>query len=529
MKEALIHFAEMLLRRKLNSNIWHGILGKYAILALPMFGCLFFLSIKDIGLTIPERLKSCIFLWIEILLVLFLLTGVCIIAASNDSIWSDEVVSMRYIRYSFMDYMKTAIFREAHPPLKDFFNRVWAYFFTDSRFSMKFLSIVPTVLAMIFGGYFLRTKFSDKSAVIYLLSLCASTTVLHQSVELRMYSWAFFFVTMTAISSYYCLENRRFRNWLIFIFFAECCAYTYYWAAFLAGLIYCFLLLYIVLYDRAQIKKVLFTAVCAIILYSPWAIVVFLSLKRVDNTIGWIPRPTLNSLFHFLKYPFYSGSWDFRNVFLFIFIITCIIFLIKYVKSIIFEKCPKKYFYSMTLISCPALLLVFMFTVSFFIKPIIIDRYLYPSHGLLYLFFAITVSSIPKRLSNMGCFLLLWISILSMGTKFNDEYMQNEEHEKFMAFWNSNINVEDTIIYDENISGHIPNVINYLFPQNKNIIRSYDQLSSMEEKSKNVWIIADRENNIVLDEYTKLIAELREDFYYFNIYYTDNIEALVSK
>jgi hypothetical protein len=95
---------------------------------------------------------------------------------------------------------------------------------------MKMVSVFPTILMVIFASLFLKKEFSDKTAIIFLLSCIASQSIAHYSIEIRMYSWALFFITMMAVSAWYFLKSGKIRWWMAMLFCTVSAAYTHYFA-----------------------------------------------------------------------------------------------------------------------------------------------------------------------------------------------------------------------------------------------------------------------------------------------------------
>jgi hypothetical protein len=398
---------------------------------------------------------------------------------------------------------------------------------------------------MLLVAYFLRIQFSDKHAILFLLCLNASQTVLHQSIEIRSYSWAFFFVVMTGILAFYCLRSGKNKHWLFFIFFAECCAYTHYHAAIIAAIIYLLIIAYLVINHRIRLIKVIAMVAFAILLYIPGLIVLFIQIRSgmMNNVSAWIPRPNTSIIKHFIYYPFSTGFYQASGIFFLLFIIPSIIFIVKNLYKIFYlKKTDLNDIYYLILSISPFIYFIFLLIFSLLIRPIIYDRYLYMSFGLVYLSFIISANNVYKgRIYLLVCIILFGIGFLSFSSKFNIEHIQNEGYKNTQYFWRENIKPEDAIIYTKDINGHVPIVISYLFPEYKNIYGnnnrniyspqafSYEDFLFNKDKFKNVWIIGNRDSDILTDEQTTMRSELWEDWYYFNIYYTTVPEIVLSK
>jgi hypothetical protein len=182
--------------------------------------------------------KKCVYLFVEIGVILFFVaTLFMFIADSPFAIWSDEVWSIKAYKGTFVDIVSTYS-HDLYPPMEGVLRKNFAYLFTGSLFSMKAFSIIPTILTMAFMFLFLKKEFSDKVAIIFLLSFCASKPIIHFSTEIRMYTWALFFISMLIPTSWYIVKTSKIKWWCLFAFSAVCAAYTHYYAALNAAIVY---------------------------------------------------------------------------------------------------------------------------------------------------------------------------------------------------------------------------------------------------------------------------------------------------
>jgi uncharacterized membrane protein len=75
-----------------------------------------------------------------------------------------------------------------HPPLFFLLEKAWSLIFGDGVFAMKCLSILPVVLTMLVTARFLGKEVSPRAAVLFLLCVIASESVVHYRIEIRVYS-----------------------------------------------------------------------------------------------------------------------------------------------------------------------------------------------------------------------------------------------------------------------------------------------------------------------------------------------------
>ena len=89
------------------------------------------------------------------------------------------------------------------------------------------------------------------------------------SSEIRMYSWAGVFVTLTGIYTYRIVskESNK-KNWILFAIFSLLSAYTHYFAMMTIGIINLMLFAYTIK-NKKYIKEFLITGITQIILFIP--------------------------------------------------------------------------------------------------------------------------------------------------------------------------------------------------------------------------------------------------------------------
>jgi uncharacterized membrane protein len=111
---------------------------------------------------------------------------------------------------------------------------------------VKIASIVPVILIMILVTIKSKKLFSEKQekiALIFNLLIAFIPIAFTMNIELRMYTWAMFFCTCSGIYAYEIYkDSKKKSNMLLFIIFSLCAAYTHYFAAITAFVIYAFLL-----------------------------------------------------------------------------------------------------------------------------------------------------------------------------------------------------------------------------------------------------------------------------------------------
>jgi hypothetical protein len=460
-RSALISIAEAILRRQINHEVWNSRL-LFMVLAGPLLSGLLLFSLwkKTPALLAATQKKPCIFTAVEILLIAFFIGEVLFLAASNKAIWADEAYSLAPIQRSWQDLM-AIVNIDVHPPLFFALGKCWAAVFGDGIFSMKVLSIIPMVLSLILGCLFLKKEFSRTASLLFALCFLASETIIHYSIEIRMYSWAFFFVTMAALCVWYIITSGKIKWFALFILCAEGAAYTHYYAAAAVAIGYILLFIYFLAHDRKNIYKIALAGLAGIALYAPWLPVALASFSQNFGNF-WIQPLTGRDVLNYVFFIFSTGNTHVTRLYIFLFCVVFCVFLAKKQKE-------KKDYFVFGSLACLILLAAASILASLLTHPILYNRYLFPACGLLWLFFAVESASIKntsvtgKRALIFICGLLLYLGLFTANLSISKE---KKEHRAFMQFYDfmaENIRPDDVFIFTLD-QGHPSNIITCLFP-----------------------------------------------------------------
>jgi uncharacterized membrane protein len=419
---------------------------------------------------------------------------------------------------------------DVHPPFYYLVLKLFKFMFGDSIFVMKLTSVLPVVLTMIFMTIFLKKEFSDKAVILFLLCFTVSESIVYYSIEIRMYSWGLFFITMAALSAWYIITTGKITWWLVFLLCAEGAAYTQYYAAILAAIGYLLLSLYIIKHDRKQILKVVTVGAAAVLLYLPWLPVLVSQFTGIAND-WWLKSITLSSVVGWVVTVFSVGN---KIVTLLFFILFCAVFVHFCTKK---HKTVKDWFAFGSLCSI-IMFAVFGILISVLIRPLFIARYLIPACGLVWLFFAIECSTVSnKRIFAFVCTTLVSFGILSFSTSFYKERRENKDFEQFYTYLSENIHQDDIFIFPPKYKQgvHLSGITAYLFPNHSYVIdfpfiKLLDNtlIPYNESHERAGWIlISENDNNgmptdiiIPTDADTELHGIFGWGGYKFKLYYT---------
>lgn len=330
---------------------------------------------------------------------------------------------------------------------------------------------------IIFGTVFIKKEFTRKTVVIFILSCIASRTFVHYALELRMYSWALFFVTMAEVSAWYFIKTGKKRWWTALLFCLLGAAYTHYWAMVAAGISYFLLLIYTLRYRKDRSIAIILMAITAVILYLPWLPVFIRQFSQVSQDF-WVLPLTWGNILDFVFTIFSTGDGIVDRI---LFLIFCFFLFLFFVR----KKKTEKNIFAFGGLCCAFLLILSGIILSVAIRPIFATLYLVPICALVWLFFAIEFGTINnKRLFVFLFFVLFQISVMSLSLSIYKEISDNRMSNAFYTYLDERIKQDDVFLIKVSDDFHIPTVMNYLFPNHS----SYMEYTSGIYDDRTVWM-----------------------------------------
>ncbi len=226
------------------------------------------------------------------------------------SLWHDEAFSALLIKYSWGEMMYR-IGLDVHPPMYYIFLRIWSYVFGHSLFSLRGMSVLFGVAAIIATYYFVNYIFHDKKAALIAAALVAVNPFQVQYVtEARMYTMGAFFAIAAAFalaaalrtqSSYYAtianevlraqLRKRFLKYYALFVLCSAILIYTHYYLLFMVAALGAYALLYCIVHFKAKLTRYIWVILSGILIavsFLPWLKIFLFQLKQVGGGY-WIP------------------------------------------------------------------------------------------------------------------------------------------------------------------------------------------------------------------------------------------------
>ena len=157
----------------------------------------------------------------------------------SQSIWFDEAYTVSLIKHSFKDMLEI-LKTDMHPPLYFLSLKAFCSLFGYSLISTKLFSLIGFVITLLLGPTLIKSTFSERIAIVYMLSIGAVPMSYYFTVQQRAYSFCILFVTLCFIFAIRLLNEYRLRDALLFSLFGMIASYNHIYALLVCGIIFIF-------------------------------------------------------------------------------------------------------------------------------------------------------------------------------------------------------------------------------------------------------------------------------------------------
>ena len=306
----------------------------------------------------------------------------------NNNVWLDEAFTASLVNTDMAGVIKRSM-ADTLPPLYNIMLKISTDIFGYRIPVMKITSAVPMILTMLLGATTVRKRFGYIVSYVFIIAITFMPNMLFFGVEIRMYSLGFLFATASGIYLYEVICEPVKKNWCLFTVFSVLAGYSHHFAFVTVGFVYLFLLLYSLFNKR--LVSFLKCLLATFLLYFPCLIVTLKQLKSVSGYFS-MPEVTSSVFIKYCRYPFTAG---FTPLSIILLITTVLLFL-----RLLFRN-PKTTvdMYSLYCFLIFYGVLLFGTVVSRLMTAnIFVDRYLFFSLGLIWLFFAIETGTLAAQL-----------------------------------------------------------------------------------------------------------------------------------
>lgn len=181
--------------------------------------------------------------------------------------WYDEAYTIALIKYPMED-IGTITSTDVHPPMYYYMLKIFCGIFGESIFEMRIFSGLGIIASLLLALFTIRRLLGEKTALAFMVLLVIMPVSQYLATEIRMYSWAMFFVLGCSIFAYKVYLRRVFINYIFMMLFAIGAIYTHYYALVSVGVIYLLLCIALLHKGRNIVRLTLFGLIILLV-YSP--------------------------------------------------------------------------------------------------------------------------------------------------------------------------------------------------------------------------------------------------------------------
>lgn len=370
---------------------------------------------------------------------------------SND-IWYDELFTVGMIGHSYGELVELTA-RDVHPPLYYMITK----FFVDlcklilpgvhAVAAAKMVSVLPYFVLLLYSVTFIRKRFGIFTGGVFLFCVVSMPQLSGYTVEVRMYSWALLFVTAAFLHGYGAVqgpedeEDRRHGRLPAAAYgavdvpkgekaggsdrtkgmrqkisaqsqklhgaamacYALAAAYTQYFAAVAAVMVFLHVLFELLCRDRSRIREWILWVAAAAAGYTPWLVALYRQVTSVNANYWILPLSwrTFGGCVKFLMKPAFTN--DTLNVVLAV--VMTGIYAAVMVRQVVFliKSChngrengaaSSRIVFMLAGPGVLAGVVLFGFAASMLLRPVFVYRYMIPAMGCFWLSFAVGLHEI---------------------------------------------------------------------------------------------------------------------------------------
>ena len=240
----------------------------------------------------------------QIVLTVF---GICtlLFGCFQESLWFDEAYTVGIVQHNWTELLRISV-SDVHPPLYYLMLKLFCEVFGYSLPVMRVFSALGAILLGIVGITHIKPKFGNEWGFWFTFISFTTAAILFYALEIRMYTWAMLFVTLTAFYAFLIYENGGTKKQrALFLVFSVLSAYTHHFALFTVSIINLFFLKRW-WKNKETIKLWYKMASVQLLAYIPGALV-FLG-QILSGGASWISIQWPDVVFDLFAYPFLGDT-----------------------------------------------------------------------------------------------------------------------------------------------------------------------------------------------------------------------------
>lgn len=481
----------------------------------------------------------------KIINIIIIVFGILFVSAGafHKNLWFDETYSVSLVNHSFSDIWRIGG-NDVHPILYYMMLKVLNIIFGQGIIVYRVFSVLGIAILGILGYTHIRKDFGEKTGIWFSFLAFFLPVITPYASEIRMYSWAVVFVTLTAIYAYRLTTKNSIKNWILFGIFSLASLYTHYYGVIAAGLINVGLFIYFIRRQesrKSNIIKFLIIGFSQLLLYLPWMYCFIVQLKNVSKRF-WISLSFPGTIFELMQFQC-LGNLDERVAIVLSFSLFILGFYFMNKERDKKEKQTikgffKNFFKNEKSINPGKQAIIIYFTTIAVVAilslktAILYPRYLFVITGLLIFFWAYFIS----KCENKKILYTVCITILVTSTYSNIKFIQTNYDKTNMTqieYMKQNLQKDDIIIFKNPelgsgsvINVNLPGYTTYFYDaENWNVEKAYEayapdmkiiyNLDVLKNYSGRIWLVDSYDYNLyneIIENYNVETIEKQEIF-----------------
>lgn len=447
-------------------------------------------------MVINKKTEGYIRIGVGIIAIAFLAFNILLIF--NNSFWCDEIASIVMAKMPLKEMIiKTS--QDVHPPLYYAILRICCLIFGFNGPVYHMVSILGYMGILVVS----LTLIWDNAGYISSIVLIALSSLLysavHFNVEVRMYSWAAFFILLSFMFYKKILQgngsNRK--DYLLFALFSILAAYTHYFCIITVGIFYVSIMIIGIKKKGNYLKNSILTWIITVIVYLPWAISFLINYSGNTDKIY---SARYNSIWPCILYIFSS---KFSILLLAVFVL------------LFFGICIKKHKDDDFIWICTGILSVLTtilvpYIISMIMSPIMEERHVYPSFVIIWLLMGYCISKLKHKYVYLAIVLILVVPFGISGLKysFEEEKAQDEALNRFLEETSFLADSNTSIISDE-WQVAIP-LMDYYYGRQADYVQNEEEMYKLIADEKESYLLVTKTEKDDIENGLKKLGYLYE-------------------
>lgn len=234
----------------------------------------------------------------------FFITAILITLCFDEGVDLDEAYSYTTVRGNSLLGIGRDILaaNDTDVPLYYIGLYLWTRVFGESFLACRLFSVAGTVASMLLGVTVIRRLWGNRTSFLFLLFSGLTPAMIHVGVNIRMYSWTIFLITLCALEIYFLVrEPDRGRLWFALSLTTFAGLFSHYFTAFSYMFLYLWLLLEMIHRKQRGIWKLFLCGGIPLIPTAVWfAASGILQFAGSENGASYVQNISWETFFSFL-------------------------------------------------------------------------------------------------------------------------------------------------------------------------------------------------------------------------------------